>query len=405
MAELLEMMKADPKKNEEALKAKLAAEERKLSALVESVNKDTVAFERMEQQKVELEQKSVDTNSDLDGKNQDLVDKRKERLGYESEAKRVSESQTNTTHLLKAETDKSAALNKEAEECKEELKLLNTHEDLFQKEIKDGEATSKILRREAEAEQHKADHISRDHSWVLREQATFGPVNGTYYFDDEARTKKALVEVEQLKAMLAQSERSVNEKASMLYEEYQKDLNTLIQQRESLATDREIILDSITAVEKRKWGALDKMFHTVSGYFGKLFSMCLPGASSRLVEERCPDTNRLTGLQVKVTFNGREKESLTELSGGQRSLLALCLILAILRVRPAPVYILDEVDAALDPSHTQNIGQMLQTHFPNSQFLLVSLKDGMFNNANVLYEIRNTQGYSEVTRRSATRKK
>lgn len=72
-------------------------------------------------------------------------------------------------------------------------------------------------------------------------------------------------------------------------------------------------------------------------------------------------------LQVRVAFGDVWKDSLTELSGGQRSLVALSLILALLLFKPAPIYILDEVDAALDLSHTQNIGHMLRTHFKHSQ--------------------------------------
>lgn len=60
----------------------------------------------------------------------------------------------------------------------------------------------------------------------------------------------------------------------------------------------------------------------------------------------------LVGLKLKVKFNGVTKEGLTELSGGQRSLLALSLILALLKYQPAPLYILDEIDSALDLSHT-----------------------------------------------------
>ena len=62
---------------------------------------------------------------------------------------------------------------------------------------------------------------------------------------------------------------------------------------------------------------------------------------------------RGAGLEVRVAFGGVWKESLTELSGGQRSLLALSLVLALCRFKPAPIYILDEVDAALDLNHTQ----------------------------------------------------
>jgi len=65
---------------------------------------------------------------------------------------------------------------------------------------------------------------------------------------------------------------------------------------------------------------------------------------------------------MRVAFSGVWK-NLTELSGGQKSLLALSLILSLLLFKPAPMYILDEIDAALDLSHTENIGQMLRTHF------------------------------------------
>lgn len=81
-----------------------------------------------------------------------------------------------------------------------------------------------------------------------------------------------------------------------------------------------------------------------------------------------------------------------------RSLLALSLVLSLLLFKPAPFYLLDEVDAALDLSHTQNIGKMLRTHFSHSQFIVISLKDGMFNNANVLFRTQFVDGISTVMR-------
>lgn len=66
------------------------------------------------------------------------------------------------------------------------------------------------------------------------------------------------------------------------------------------------------------------------------------------------------------------------------------------------MYILDEIDAALDLSHTQNIGHMLKTHFSKSQFIVVSLKEGMYNHANVLFKTKFVDGVSNVTRIAAT---
>jgi structural maintenance of chromosome 2 len=78
-------------------------------------------------------------------------------------------------------------------------------------------------------------------------------------------------------------------------------------------------------------------------------------------------------------------------------LVALALIMSLLQFRPAPMYILDEVDAALDLSHTQSIGQLIKTKFKGSQFIVVSLKEGMFTNANRLFKVRFQDGTSVVS--------
>ena len=85
--------------------------------------------------------------------------------------------------------------------------------------------------------------------------------------------------------------------------------------------------------------------------------------------------------------------------------MTLCLILSLLLFKSTPLYILGEVDAALDLSHTQSIGQMLKSHFKSSQFIVVSLKDGMFNNANVLFRTKFVDGMSTVGRTTQVQNK
>ena len=160
--------------------------------------------------------------------------------------------------------------------------------------------------------------------------------------------------------------------------------------------DKAKIEGVIEELGMKKSQALQTTWVKVNRDFGSIFSMLLPGTQAKL--EPLEGQSVSEGLEVKVAFNGVWKDSLTELSGGQRSLLALSLILALLLFKPAPMYILDEVDAALDLSHTQNIGLMLRTHFSTSQFIVVSLKEGMFNNANVIFRTRFVDGISAVTR-------
>lgn len=75
--------------------------------------------------------------------------------------------------------------------------------------------------------------------------------------------------------------------------------------------------------------------------FGSIFSTLLPGTMAKL--DPPEGSSFLDGLEVRVAFGSVWKQSLSELSGGQRSLLALSLILALLLFKPAPLYILDEV--------------------------------------------------------------
>ena len=160
--------------------------------------------------------------------------------------------------------------------------------------------------------------------------------------------------------------------------------------------DKSKIEAVIEELDVKKNQALQVTWVKVNRDFGSIFSTLLPGTMAKL--EPLEGCTVADGLEVRVAFNNVWKDSLTELSGGQRSLLALSLILSLLLFKPAPMYILDEVDAALDLSHTQNIGLMLRTHFSASQFIVVSLKEGMFNNANVIFRTRFVDGISAVTR-------
>ncbi|CAD2222480.1 hypothetical protein AGDE_15235 [Angomonas deanei] len=288
-------------------------------------------------------------------------------------------------------------LEKEIDAAQEEKNGLLERKVTLDNLIRNMDVDLKEAHKTLEAGKNFMAEQERRYSWIVSERDSFGDPQGPFYFTDEAKTQKTLAELREAEAQSAMMSRRVTQKTTVLYEDRRKEYDDLVLQRAALGEDKDAIHACIRGIEYKKWTSLDRMVNVVSTIFGKLFAACLPGASAELIEERDAQQH-LTGLSVCVRFNGKPKESLSELSGGQRSLLALCLILAILRVRPAPIYILDEVDAALDPSHTQNIGLMLQKYFPNSQFLLVSLKDGMFNSANVLYHIRNTQGYSEVAR-------
>lgn len=185
-----------------------------------------------------------------------------------------------------------------------------------------------------------------------------------------------------------------------MIEKAEGEYTELLRKKKVVENDKKKIETVIEELDVKKKSELERTWVKVTRDFGSIFSTLLPGTMAKL--EPPEGMQAWEGLEVKVAFGDVWKESLSELSGGQRSLLALSLILSLLLFKPAPMYILDEVDAALDLSHTQNIGNMLKTHFSQSQFIVVSLKEGMFNNANVIFRTKFVDGVSTVTRTIGT---
>lgn len=179
-------------------------------------------------------------------------------------------------------------------------------------------------------------------------------------------------------------------------EQAENDYMELIKKKDKMMSDKEKITTQIEKLDTLKNKALMTTYLAVNESFSQIFQTLLPGANA-LIELADPN-NIQEGLKIRVAFQEQWKESLSELSGGQRSLLALSFVLALLKYKPAPLYILDEIDAALDLQHTQNIGKMIKQHFPQSQFLIISLKEGMFRNANVLFKVEFHDGKSMITR-------
>ena len=246
----------------------------------------------------------------------------------------------------------------------------------------------------AESREHLA-RLAEEHPWIDSERSRFGAAGGDYDFAarDPSAAAAELAAAEETQASLG---KRVNKKVIAMFDKAEAEFKALQEKRRIVLNDRSKIESVIRELDEKKKEALRVTWTKVNADFGSIFSTLLPSTSAKL--EPPEGESFLAGLEVKVAFGGVWKESLTELSGGQRSLLALSLILALLLFKPAPIYILDEVDAALDLSHTQNIGRMIRAHFPYSQFIVVSLKEGMFNNANCIFRTKFVDGVSTVTR-------
>ncbi|UXI19524.1 hypothetical protein NH340_JMT05467 [Sarcoptes scabiei] len=254
-----------------------------------------------------------------------------------------------------------------------EIKKLQSELNSVQKRLDENEREIKIKQHEMDQTQisikESEDHLRsllHKHSWIKEEEKYFDS-NDTEYriLNDNFDENQFHSDIKALKIRKEKLSKSVNMKASIMQGEKQKEFEDLLSKREIALQDRKKLMKFIERVERDKDTQLRKAWEKINVNFGSIFSTLLPNSNAKLVPIK--NNSISDGLEIKVAFGQVWKESLSELSGGQRSLVALSLVLALLKYNPAPLYILDEIDAALDQSHTQNIGCMIRKHFRDSQ--------------------------------------
>ncbi|CAJ0959738.1 unnamed protein product, partial [Mesorhabditis belari] len=285
----------------------------------------------------------------------------------------------------------------------DELKKLAQKIDKSKKELMTEENNREDYRKSAEEHKELAKRfkkqyaeILKDYAWIADIEDQIGAKGTDLEFPNDYSYEHGKKDLESTKERKTKLGRSLNLNGMQILQAAEDNVLNLQKKKEILHADKKTILETIKTLDERKEKEVIRAYEKVTKEFGNIFTTLLPGAEAKL--QPPSGKTALDGLEVKVGFNGKWKESLGELSGGQRSLVALSLVLAMLKFKPAPLYILDEVDAALDLAHTQNIGTMIKKHFTNSQFIIVSLKEGMFNNANVLFRTKFQDGTSQVER-------
>ncbi|RGP73498.1 structural maintenance-chromosome 2 [Fusarium sporotrichioides] len=248
--------------------------------------------------------------------------------------------------------------------------------------------------KEQQGAAEKVARLEREFEWIADEKDNFGRSGTPYDFKDH-NIGECKATLHNLTERFQGMKKKINPKVMNMIDSVEKKEVSLKHMIKTVIRDKRKIEETIVSLDDYKKKALHETWEKVNGDFGNIFSELLPGGSFAKLDP--PEGKTISdGLEVKVCLGKVWKQSLTELSGGQRSLVALSLIMALLQFKPAPMYILDEVDAALDLSHTQNIGRLIKTRFKGSQFIVVSLKDGMFQNANRIFRTRFSEGTSMV---------
>jgi structural maintenance of chromosome 3 (chondroitin sulfate proteoglycan 6) len=279
--------------------------------------------------------------------------------------------------------------NKVITDKQKELEDKRTEEHDFIKRLESGQnRLEKLLNRRRILEQKRdaaINHI-RDLGAIPQVEVNVDPDN------KEEIIKKLQKNKEKLKKFA-----HVNKKALDQYEQFKDQRTNFIAKKKELDDGAKAIQDLIKTLDQKKDEAIERTFKQVSTYFSQIFSELVPGGSARLVMTRQADTDSaedtssigsISGVSITVKFTGDgEAQVMQQLSGGQKSIVALTLIFAIQRSDPAPFYLFDEIDAALDPNYRESVAQMVNKQSERTQFIITTFKTELLDHAHNFYGI------------------
>ncbi len=179
----------------------------------------------------------------------------------------------------------------------------------------------------------------------------------------------------------------VNERYTYLSEQ-QQDVLTSKRELESIIRDITREMTSIFTTE----------FQKIDHYFGLTFVEMFGGGKGQLVLEN-PEEPLTCGIEIRVQPPGKQLKTITLLSGGEKAFVATALYFAILKVRPTPFCILDEIDAALDDRNVERFASYLRNLSQKTQFIVITHRRGTMEASDVLYGVTmQEQGISKLLR-------
>lgn len=217
-------------------------------------------------------------------------------------------------------------------------------------------------------------------------------LNEEYHLTFESASEKAKSdldfsnareEVLQLRSQI-QALGHVNLESIEEYQQVSERYETLNAQRLDLRQAQDTLLEAITEMDQVMKKQFDETFQKINEEFNDVFRRLFGGGKAEL---RYSDPKNIleTGIDIEVQPPGKKVQNISLFSGGEKALIALSGLFAILRARPVPMCLLDEVEAALDQANVERFAKFLKDFSEKTQFIVVTHRPGTMEQCDALY--------------------
>ncbi|MBM4763961.1 chromosome segregation protein SMC [Bacillus sp. B15-48] len=348
-------------------KVRLAAKNEQLQYAKEKLND---AIVDLKEQTVRLQT----TREDLALLSSEMTDNTSGESQLEQAARKKLEDKNATIQLIALRRKERLHMQSQLEDLELEIKELKRQHKGLTEILKDEEI--KLNRLDVELDTRLA-HLREE--YLLSYEAACDQYPLTLPVEEARRRVKLIkLAIEELG--------TVNLGAIDEYERVSERYEFLNEQKRDLQEAKDTLFQVIDEMDSEMKKRFEEMFVAIRSQFNPTFQTLFGGgkADIRLTQ---PDDLLNTGVELVAQPPGKKLQHLGLLSGGERALTAIALLFAILKVRPVPFCVLDEVEAALDEANVSRFSQYLKRYSLETQFIVITHRKGTMEEADVLYGV------------------
>lgn len=284
------------------------------------------------------------------------------------------ETKENLTLTIQELRNERTTRTQTVSDAEKELKEANRHNQVLLSSIKDKEVQMNRLDVDLE---NRLNHLQTEYT------ITFEKARNVYKkTEDMNQSKQSVQHLKQRIRNLG----NVNLGSIDEYERISERYSFLTEQQADLITAKNTLFKVIAELDKEMVERFETTFQAIKQEFTVVFKELFGGGKAEL--KLTDPANILdTGVEIIAQPPGKKLQNLGLLSGGERALTAIALLFAILRVRPVPFCILDEVEAALDEANVTRFAKYVKLYSKDTQFIVITHRKGTMEEADVLYGV------------------
>lgn len=378
--------RAEMQKKREGLSEKMSGLKLRETELLKDIEALKTEITRLEAQSLEIGDNSARLIRETDEQNRFIEEKRAE---IES-LKLKLEGSKNETESINAKIfelrSQNMSMEQKSNETRRSVREMNDSKEKFSREMTRLE--ERKISVQGDYDKIIAD-MSEQYNMYLSEAVTIAkPV------ENLLAVQKELAEIKQKIRSLGSVNVAAIEEYKEVSERY-RFMSSELSDIETAKRELEKLIEELTETMRRQFS---ESFNRINENFKQIFVELFGGGRAELTLTD-PEDVLESGIEIKVAPPGKVINNLSLLSGGEQAFVAICIYFSILKIKPAPFCILDEIEAALDDINVTKYAQYLRKFTDTTQFILVTHRRGSMDEADVMYGVTmQEKGISRILR-------